>query len=98
MATQTDPAVFKFLSERARKGGKARLTKMTAAERTRIARLAANARWGKKAGSPVPPDPNGPSSPDRDRQGAEAGIMLTRRAAHRANSDRLSGRSHAAAA
>jgi hypothetical protein len=33
-----------------RKGGRARLKTMTAEERTRIARLAANARWTKKEG------------------------------------------------
>jgi hypothetical protein len=62
-----------------RRGGKARLVKMTAEERTRIAKLAAQARWGKKADAPEPPNPNGPGSPDRDRQGAEAGIMLNSR-------------------
>jgi chitodextrinase len=72
MAAKTDSAVFEFLSERARKGGKARLVKMTAAERSRIAKLAAEARWHKKADAPDPTDPQGPQ---RDRQGAEGGIM-----------------------
>lgn len=87
-----DPLAVEF----GRRGGKSRLTKMTAEERSRIARLAAQARWGKKADAPNPTDPSGPH---RDRQGAEAGIMLSgRRPASRAHSDRLSGRSHAAAA
>ena len=59
-----------------RLGGKARLTKMTAEERSRIAKLAAEARWGKKAEAPDPTDPKGPH---RDQQGAEAGIMLSGR-------------------
>jgi hypothetical protein len=87
-----DPLAVEF----GRRGGKSRLTKMTAEERSRIARLAAQARWGKKA---IAPDPNDPNGPHRDRQCAEAGIMTTsRRPAHRATSARLSGRSHAAAA
>ena len=61
-----------------RRGGKARLTKMTAEERTRIAKLAAQARWGKKA-TPNAPDPNHPKGPKRDGQWAEAGIMLSSR-------------------
>ena len=52
--------------------GRSRLTKMTAEERTRIAKLAAQARWGRKAEAPDPTDPGGPH---RDQQGAEAGIM-----------------------
>lgn len=31
-----------------RKGGRARMSKMTAEERSRLGRLAATARWGKK--------------------------------------------------
>lgn len=81
-----------------RRGGKARLTKMTAEERTRIAKLAAQARWGKKTDSPTP-DPTDPKGPGRDHQGAEAGILLTaRRPAVSARSERHSGRSRAAAA
>lgn len=92
---QKDPLAVEF----GRRGGKSRMRTMTPEARRRVAQLAARARWAKKAGAPVPPDPNGPGSPDRDRQGAEAGIMLTaRRAARRANSERVSGRSHVAAA
>jgi hypothetical protein len=72
MVTRTDPAVFEFLSERARKGGKARLVKMTAEERTRIAKLAAAARWAKKAEAPDPTDPKGPK---REPQGGGSGIL-----------------------
>ena len=54
-----------------RRGGKARLVRMTAEERTRIARLAANARWAKKTGSPDPTDPQGP----RRDEGQGQGIM-----------------------
>lgn len=71
MATKLHPAVFEFLSERARKGGKARLTKMTAEERTRIAKLAAQARWAKK---PDGPDPGDPKRPGGDQQ-PKPGIM-----------------------
>lgn len=42
-----------------RMGGKARLTKMTAEDRKRVAKLAAQARWGKKADAPDPNDPKG---------------------------------------
>lgn len=38
----------RYLSRLGRKGGKARLTKMTAEERKDVARKAAQARWGKK--------------------------------------------------
>lgn len=51
-----DPMAVEF----GRRGGKARLTSMTAEERRRIARLAARARWGKKAETPTPP-PSGPN-------------------------------------
>lgn len=70
---QKDPLAVEF----GRRGGKSRLVKMTAEARSRVARLAARARWAKKAGDPppVPPDPNGPH---RDVQSAEAGIMLSR--------------------
>ena len=65
-----------YAAEIGRRGGKARLTKMTAEERTRVAKRAAQARWGKKGHVPDPtpptPDPNGP---ERDGQYAEAGIM-----------------------
>jgi hypothetical protein len=64
--------------EMGRRGGKARLSKMTTEERRRIAKLAAQARWGKKAETPTP-DPNDPKGPGRDQQGAEAGIMLNSR-------------------
>lgn len=78
-ATAKDPLMAEF----GRRGGKSRMTKMTAEERRRVAKLAAQARWSKKGTTPEPP-PNGPS-PDRDAQGAEAGIMLNsrRRPAHR---------------
>jgi hypothetical protein len=72
--TSDNPALFAFLSERARKGGKARLTKMTAEERSRVARLGAQARWGKKTEAPPPNDPKGPKR-DPQRQG----ILSTRK-------------------
>lgn len=75
MATTRHPAVLEFLSERARKGGKARLTKMTAEERTRVAKLAAEARWHKKTS----PDPNNPQGTKRDKQGEGSGITSTRK-------------------
>ena len=62
-----------------RRGARARMTKMTAQERSRIARNAAQARWQKKATAPdpTPTDPQGPQG--RDQQWAEAGIMSTPR-------------------
>ena len=61
MAIPKDPLAVEF----GRRGARARMTKMTAEERTRIARLAAQARWGKKATAPDPTDPQGPN---RDRE------------------------------
>lgn len=85
-----------YAAEIGRRGGKARLTKMTSEQRREVARRAAHARWGKKQEAPQPPDPKGP---DRDQQGAESGIMLTgRRPPVTASSHRSSGRSLAAAA
>jgi hypothetical protein len=66
--SQKDPLAVEF----GRRGGKSRLVKMTAEERSRVAKLAAQARWGKKAEAP---DPNDPKGPGRDHQGAEADIM-----------------------
>jgi len=37
-----------------RKGGRARMKKMTAEQRSTVARLAANARWEKKKGKSEP--------------------------------------------
>lgn len=56
---QKSLSVTEWTKKIGRIGGKARLTKMTAEERSRIARLAARARWGKKtaAPDPNPPDP-----------------------------------------
>ena len=75
---QKSLSVTEWTKKIGRIGGKARLTKMTAEERSRIARLAARARWGKKtaAPDPNPPDPQGPG---RDKQWAESGIMSTPR-------------------
>ncbi len=43
-------------SEMGRKGGKARIAKLTKAERRRLARLAAETRWGRaKATKKTPP-------------------------------------------
>jgi hypothetical protein len=40
-------ALSRYLAELGRKGGKARTSKMTPAERTKLARKAAEARWVK---------------------------------------------------
>lgn len=56
-------------------GGKARLVKMTAEERQRIAKLAARARWAKGKTAPDPTDPTDPQGPNRDRRGDETGIL-----------------------
>jgi hypothetical protein len=40
--------VKEYLAKIGKRGGKARLTKMTAAERKKIARLGATARWAKQ--------------------------------------------------
>jgi hypothetical protein len=42
--------VRKFLTSIGRKGGKARLTKLTGDQRREIARKAARARWSKQRG------------------------------------------------
>jgi hypothetical protein len=95
MAEPTRPLTAKEACSRA---GKARLTSMTAEERKRIAKLAAAARWGKKADAPDPTTPP-PNGPERDRQCAEAGIMYSaRRPARSTGSERLRGRSLAATA
>jgi hypothetical protein len=78
-----------------RRGGFARARKLTSEQRRDIARKAAQARWAKKTSAPDPTDPLGP----KHDEGQGPGIMLSgRRPASRAHSDRLSGRSHAAAA
>lgn len=95
-AVAKDPLAVEF----GRRGGKSRLTKMTAEQRRESARRAAQARWGKKAAAPDPNNPNDPQGPGRDHQRAEAGIMLSsrRRPATRVSSDHLGGGSRAAAA
>jgi hypothetical protein len=72
MATQPKEITRELFEESGRRGGKARLTKMTAEERTRIARLAAQTRWAKKADAPDPTDPKGPK---RDQQPEGRSIM-----------------------
>lgn len=90
--TQKDPLAVEF----GRRGGKSRLTKMTAEERTRVAKLAAQARWAKKAEAPDPTDPQGPNH-DEESRGPD--IMLNgRRPATSAASSHLSVRSLAHAA
>jgi hypothetical protein len=66
----TDSAKIQLTCEEAgRRGGKARLTKMTAEDRRRIAQLAAAARWGKKATAPDPTDPQGPKRDESQTPG-----------------------------
>ena len=72
MADQTEALSIQEVS---RRGGIGRARHLSPERRQEIARRAAEARWGKKEAAPQPPEPNGPGSPDRDRQGAEAGIM-----------------------
>lgn len=79
-----DATAAKFLTceETGRLGGLTRAQKLTPEQRRESARRAAQARWAKKAGAPDPnhpTDPNGPNGPERDRQAAEAGIMLSSR-------------------
>jgi hypothetical protein len=76
----TKPTEELTVRECCSRAGKARLVKMTAEERTRIARLAAQARWAKKPNAPDPTDPKGPK---HDEQSSETGIMSTRRACRR---------------
>lgn len=87
--SEKDPLAA-LAAELGRRGGKARLTKMTAEERTRIAKLAAQARWGKKAAAPDPTDPKGPK---RDQQGEGPGILssprISCRPSHAKNIPRL---------
>lgn len=75
-----DPAVIEYLRRSASRAGKARLTSMTAEDRKRVAKLAAQARWAKKLDAPDPTDPKGPK---RDQQGEGPGIMSTPRIACR---------------
>jgi hypothetical protein len=70
--------VKKRLSANARRAGKARLTKMTAEERKRVAELGAEARWGKKIDAPDPKGPKGPKGPKPDQQPSRS-IMLNRK-------------------
>jgi len=67
-----DPAVVEYLRRRGSIAGKARLTSMSAEERKRIAKLAAEARWRKKIDAPDPTDPQGPN---RDENGQGGSIM-----------------------
>jgi len=75
-----DPAVVEYLRRRASRAGKARLTSMTAEDRRRVAKLAAQARWKKKKGGP-----DGGGSPDGSNGGnggsrpISTGIMSTGR-------------------
>lgn len=62
-----------------RRGGFARARKLTSEERTRIAKIAAQARWAKKAEAPDPNDPKGPKRDERPR----SGIMSTRKPCRR---------------
>ena len=62
-----------------RRGGLARAKKLTSEERTRIAKLAAQARWAKKATAPDPNDPKASKREGRPRPG----IMSTRKPCRR---------------
>lgn len=73
--SQKDPLAVEF----GRRGGKSRLVKMTAEERTRVAKLAAQARWAKKASAPDPKGPNDPKGPHRDPGEEGTGILLSAR-------------------
>ena len=98
MATNTNPEIDSLAAltaEFGRRGGKARSAKMPPEERKRIARLAAQARWGKKATAPDPTDPQGPN---RDREQGPGIMLSARRRPVHATSERFSGRSLAAAA
>jgi hypothetical protein len=76
MAKQPKEITRELFEESGRRGGAARAAKLTPAERTRIAKLAAQARWAKKATAPDPTDPQGPK---RDPGGESSGIMSTRK-------------------
>lgn len=90
MADET--AKFLTCADAGRIGGAARARKLTPDQRRDIARRAAQARWGKKAGSPETPDPNDPKGPHRDQQGAEAGILLSRHRRKPSVSDSVTSR------
>jgi hypothetical protein len=74
MANQMAVAKDALAVEFGRRGARARMTKMTAEERSRVAKRAAQARWQKKAEAPEP-TPTDPQGPGRDGQYAESGIM-----------------------
>lgn len=88
MAPKTLPikdALSALAAEWGRRGGNARREKTTAEERSRIAKLAAKARWAKKA------SPDGPEGgPDNDQRPIRTGILLSarRRPVHSTISDR----------
>jgi hypothetical protein len=65
-------ALSALAAEWGRRGGNARREKLTPEQRRQSARLAAQARWAKKAGAPDPTDPKGP---DRDQRWVETGIQ-----------------------
>lgn len=71
---ENELAVNEHAAALGRRGGKARLVKMTAEERTRVAKLAAQARWAKRADAP---DPNDPKGPKGDPHVEGTGIMLS---------------------
>lgn len=91
MAVAKDALAVEF----GKRGARARMTKMTAEERRRVAKRAAQARWGKKADAP---NPDGPKGPNRDERRGPGIMLSARRRPASASSDHLSGRSRAAAA
>jgi len=77
------PALLEWFRKNGSRAGKARAAKLTAAERSRIAKLAAKARWKKNDG-----DPQGPKGKQRPIREGVSGILLNsrRRPSRSANS------------
>lgn len=72
----TDGQKVLTVVELSRLGNIARTKALSPERRKEIARLAAQARWGKKV---TAPDPNDPLGPKREREGEIPGIMSTRK-------------------
>ncbi len=86
------------IQEVGRRGGLSRARNLSPERRHEIARRAAEARWGKKAGAPTP-DPNDPKGPNRE-PGADGSVITlkARRPSASVASDHLNGSSRAASA
>ena len=97
LAMADETAKIITCADAGRIGGEARARKLTSEDRTRIAKLAAHARWARKLAAPDPTDPTDPQGPIRELQ--KSGILSSsRRPLVRVSVAPQIVRSHAAAA